>query len=70
MILCIATSGRRSGAQTKQDFLTANIDTAVSPREDFFQFANGGWFRRNPIPDDRARWGFWDLVYGDIEVWK
>ncbi len=68
MILCIATSGRRSGAQDKQDFLTANIDTAVSPRDDFFQFANGGWFRRNPIPDDRARWGFWDLVNGDIDA--
>ena len=68
MTLGIAASARQSGAQFRQDFLTANIDTTVSPREDFFQFANGGWIRRNPIPDDRARWGFWDLVYGDLEV--
>ena len=36
----------------KPDFLTANIDSSVSPRDNFFLFANGGWIRRTPIPDD------------------
>jgi putative endopeptidase len=51
-----------SAAQPKQDFLTANIDPTVSPREDFFQYANGEWFKRNPIPEDRGRWGIWSVV--------
>lgn len=30
-----------------------NLDEAVSPCVDFFQYANGGWLARNPIPADR-----------------
>jgi len=66
VILCIATSGWRSGAQTKQDFLTANIDATVSPRQDFFQYANGAWLKRNPIPDDQARLGIGSVVSEDL----
>jgi len=31
-----------------------NLDETVSPCVDFFQYANGGWMARNPIPADRA----------------
>ena len=55
-----------SAAQSRQDFLTANIDTIVSPREDFFQYANGAWLKRNPIPEDAARWGIGNLTSEDI----
>jgi putative endopeptidase len=34
-----------------------NLDRSASPCEDFFQFANGGWIRRNPIPPAESRWG-------------
>jgi putative endopeptidase len=67
LILCIATSGQPLAAQTKQDFLTANIDSTVSPRDDFFQFANGAWLKRHPIPDDAMSWGIWNLVAEDID---
>jgi putative endopeptidase len=30
-----------------------NFDESISPCVDFYQYANGGWFARNPIPDDR-----------------
>ena len=39
------------------DFLAANLDTTVSPAVDFFQYANGGWLKRHPIPASEARWG-------------
>ena len=57
----IATSGHPLVAQVRQDVLAANIDTTVSPRDDFFQYANGAWLQRNPIPADQGIWGIWNV---------
>jgi len=46
----------------KKDFLADNLDTTVSPADDFFQYANGGWIKRNPIPGDQSGWGIGNLV--------
>ena len=35
----------------------ANMDYGVSPREDFYRFANGGWLERTEIPDDKSSYG-------------
>ncbi len=35
----------------------ANMDKTVSPKDDFFQFANGTWCKNNPVPDSESRWG-------------
>jgi len=65
LILYVATL-QPAAAQSNQDFLVANIDATVSPHEDFFQYANGAWLKRNPIPDDAATWGIWNLASEDI----
>jgi putative endopeptidase len=41
----------------------ANLDTRVKPGDNFYQYANGGWMERNPIPPEYSRWGsFQELV--------
>ncbi len=34
-----------------------NFDMSIKPEEDFYQYANGGWMKNNPIPADQSRWG-------------
>jgi len=40
----------------------AGRDLSVRPGDDFFQYANGTWASTTPIPDDRVRWGTFDIL--------
>src|SRR6516162_1609561 len=35
----------------------SSIESGVSPGEDFYQYANGAWLARNPIPPEFSIWG-------------
>ncbi len=39
---------------------SANLDRRVSPAQDFYGYAVGGWLARNVIPPDRTSWGAFD----------
>lgn len=34
-----------------------NMDTSVKPGDDFYEYANGGWLKNNPVPPEYSRWG-------------
>ncbi len=34
-----------------------NMDTLVSPADDFYNYVNGNWMKTNTIPEDQSRWG-------------
>jgi putative endopeptidase len=34
-----------------------NFDPSVKPRDDFFEYANGGWLKANPVPPEYSSWG-------------
>jgi putative endopeptidase len=55
-------------AAPKQDFLITDMDTSVNPGDDFFQYANGGWLKKNPIPATESSWGIGNLVRDDLYV--
>lgn len=60
------SSGNKEEAQTPQDILITNMDTTVNPPDDFFDYANGGWIRKNPIPAAETGWGIAHLVQNEL----
>ncbi|PZP45286.1 MAG: M13 family peptidase, partial [Pseudopedobacter saltans] len=49
-----------------KDILVTDIDSTTIPGDDFFQYANGGWLKRNTIPDDETSWGIGYLVEEEL----
>jgi putative endopeptidase len=35
----------------------SNMDKSVRPQDDFYEFANGGWLKNNPVPSTESKWG-------------
>jgi putative endopeptidase len=55
-------------APAPADFLAANMDRSANPATDFFQYANGGWLKRNPIPPSESGWGVGNVVQEQLYV--
>jgi len=66
VVLASCSNGSVQTESEKKDFLAANLDTTVSPGEDFFLYANGGWIKKTTIPAAESMWGVGDLVQEDI----
>ena len=67
VITCVvAICSCKMKTEAKHDFLVSDLDTTVSPANDFFMYANGGWIKQNPIPADQSSWGVGELVQDDI----
>ncbi len=39
-----------------------NLDPSVRPADDFYQYANGGWMAKNPLPAAYSRYGTFDKL--------
>ena len=61
-VVACSPSVTTTNPPAQPDFLQANLDTSVDPGQDFFQYANGGWLKRNPIPNTESAWGIGNMV--------
>ncbi len=46
----------------------SNFDTTIAPNEDFYQYATGGWQKKNPLKPEFARYGAFDVLRENNEV--
>ncbi len=44
------------------DPISEHIDSSISPKEDFFKYANNTWFKQHPIPASESNNGLWKTI--------
>ena len=65
LAICMMTTGCNSGKQAKSGIDLANLDTTAIAGNDFYQYACGGWMKRNPLTDEYSRFGSFDKLAED-----
>lgn len=46
----------------ERGIILSNMDTTVSPKEDFYNYVNGTWMKETKIPEDRTSWGGFSVL--------
>lgn len=52
-----AFTGNKADQSTNKGIDVANIDKNTNPAHDFFQYVNGNWLKKYPIPATESQWG-------------
>lgn len=66
-VVTFSSCGKKDAAPASSPALNnaielSNLDTTVSPGDNFFEYANGGWMKVTPIPEEQSRWGSFNIL--------
>ncbi|HLN72573.1 MAG TPA: M13 family metallopeptidase [Prolixibacteraceae bacterium] len=67
-LLGIAFSCNPTTKKQGIDPLVSHIDSTVKPGDDFFDYANGKWFKQNPIKASEQSAGIWLIIQDTINA--
>lgn len=67
LMFASCSQNRTSSEENKRTvfFDKAGMDTTVSPGENFFQYANGAWYKNTEIPASESGWGSFYVLYDE-----
>ncbi|HKR03627.1 MAG TPA: M13 family metallopeptidase [Bacteroidia bacterium] len=65
---CKSNAPKNEPGSDGPDPLASHIDSTIKPGDDFFMFANNGWFKNNPIPPSEQQNGLWQLIQDTINA--
>lgn len=66
---CSVPKAETSESLSNEAISLENMDTTVSPGQDFFQYVNGGWLKNTEIPKEENSWGsFNELLNNNNEI--
>ena len=68
-IMAAATScGTKSAGEKVSAIDLANLDPSISAKEDFYQYATGGWQKNHPLKPEYSRYGSFDVLRENNEI--
>lgn len=68
-IMSAATScGTKSAGEKVPAIDLANLDPSISAKEDFYQYATGGWQKNHPLKPEYSRYGSFDVLRENNEI--
>lgn len=62
VLLCMATACDSKKNNHSSGIDVTNLDTSVSPKDDYYQYACGGWMEKNPLTGEYSRFGSFDKL--------
>lgn len=68
LTLSIAISSCSKKETAFVDPLLTHRDTTINPADDFFMYANGGWFKQNPIPNSERSNGIFQMIQDTVNA--
>ncbi|MCU4165255.1 M13 family metallopeptidase [Carboxylicivirga caseinilyticus] len=60
-----ASGSKEQNNAVKPVFSANDMDLTIDPGTNFFEYVNGGWRKQHPLPDDKSRFGSFDLLAED-----